>query len=618
MADLLRYPTTAVNVGSGTIWQNTGNALSDADGDAYSHITGAAGASRWLALGALDGPNIAPTRTIEGISVTARAGTDWFDGLPIGASESVGLEFGLSFDGATVSGSTKRISMIAQEGLLDFNLGGVLDLWGNAEITPAQANSLVIMVRRPATGAEIDLTENATLQRRLESLKVSTRHTGASSLMSDTLTVLKGIQFGIQTDPQTAVATTRRMMASVFHPTPQHTVKTHHTAGRKLASARVTTLQRSNFTMSGMPCYNEYGWWRGASWEKPVSVAGAGAEYIHTSYWKDTRISDTFMWTTQHGNPDIESWQIPAVKVSAFNMEFSREDMTWGGTLIGDKMTPGITMSEGADDVQTFVFTGASGGTVKLKHKGQITAAVTWSGTAATFASSLQTALRALSNMGVNGVTVAGSGTGPWTMVITFDGADTDNQFQPLIEVHSNNLTGGTITRAHTTPGGINEDEIIEMHPDDLNIYINETLVNHDALAGLLEDVSKVRIETSNRHGKRSVLKRSGTRDKNPELQPEMTIALQMEANSAGVAFLDNLRSRERVFVRLEWISDITAGSTTYRCNEEYYCEWGEVQGPEDNEGIQDITYNLHPTLNREWGYAAKAEWVNLKANYTS
>lgn len=118
------------------------------------------------------------------------------------------------------------------------------------------------------------------------------------------------------------------------------------------------------------------------------------------------------------------------------------------GLVLGQK-----TGLSAVNEVQTLTFTGSpTGGTFKLTFNGVETGAITFSGTAATLAANVQTALEALSQIGTGGVTVAANSGAPQ---ITFAGALAGRE-QPPITFSNNALTGGTsptASVAETTPG---------------------------------------------------------------------------------------------------------------------------------------------------------------------
>jgi hypothetical protein len=111
----------------------------------------------------------------------------------------------------------------------------------------------------------------------------------------------------------------------------------------------------------------------------------------------------------------------------------------------------------GTSEVQTLTIGGTpTGGSFKLKFKGQLTAAIAWSATNATLLANIDAALEALSTIGTGNIAAAaGSLTaGIGTVTLTFGGT-LAKKAVPLITVHSNDLTGTapTLAIAETTPG---------------------------------------------------------------------------------------------------------------------------------------------------------------------
>lgn len=104
----------------------------------------------------------------------------------------------------------------------------------------------------------------------------------------------------------------------------------------------------------------------------------------------------------------------------------------------------------GTNEVQTVTITGGpTGGTFTLTYSGQTTTGIAYNAAA----SAVQTALRALSNIGDSDVTVTGSAGGPYTVTFTGDLATTD---VAALTASGASLTGGTspgVTIATATPG---------------------------------------------------------------------------------------------------------------------------------------------------------------------
>lgn len=105
----------------------------------------------------------------------------------------------------------------------------------------------------------------------------------------------------------------------------------------------------------------------------------------------------------------------------------------------------------GTNEVQTVATTGTpTGGTFRLRFKGQVTAPIAFNAAAAAIIS----ALEALATVGAGNV-AGGGGPLPTGVTVTFQNA-LGRLAVPLLVLHENLLTGGTtptVTIAETTPG---------------------------------------------------------------------------------------------------------------------------------------------------------------------
>lgn len=118
-----------------------------------------------------------------------------------------------------------------------------------------------------------------------------------------------------------------------------------------------------------------------------------------------------------------------------------------GWKALVDDGNTGFTTA--VNEVQLLTISGApTGGTFTLTYSGQTTSAIPYNASAST----VETALEALSNIAPGDVTVTGSAGGPYT--ITFDGALGGSNVDQITATGS--FTGGTspaITPTTTTPG---------------------------------------------------------------------------------------------------------------------------------------------------------------------
>jgi hypothetical protein len=158
-----------------------------------------------------------------------------------------------------------------------------------------------------------------------------------------------------------------------------------------------------------------------------------------------------------------------------------------GGSMHNLELNLGAIVTR-VDEQQTVTLTGtATGGTFTLTFNGQTTGAIAWNATAST----LQTALVALSNIDPADVTVTGSAGGPWTVTFTgqYAGVNVPNM------TATSSLTGSsgqslTVTNTTASTGPNNWDNPANWSPigvpvsgDDVRFEIG----NVDCLYGLTQ-----------------------------------------------------------------------------------------------------------------------------------
>lgn len=111
-----------------------------------------------------------------------------------------------------------------------------------------------------------------------------------------------------------------------------------------------------------------------------------------------------------------------------------------------------VTALVGTNEVQTVTLANATGGTFTLTFNGQTTSALAYDAPA----SAVQTALRALSNIGDSDVSVSGSAGGPYT--VTFTGA-LGSQNVATMSASGGSLTGSSPTvNVATQTAGVEPD----------------------------------------------------------------------------------------------------------------------------------------------------------------
>jgi flagellar hook protein FlgE len=165
------------------------------------------------------------------------------------------------------------------------------------------------------------------------------------------------------------------------------------------------------------------------------STAGASAKISEL---------DQYSGTFSNGTLTFSGYKPDGTALGSTPTKDLTMDVTATTTL--DDVLSWLNDDEGTavNEVQTIALTGApTGGTFTLTYAGQTTAALNYNSTAA----QIDTALEALSNIGVGDVTCAGGALPGTAVTVTFTGALADTD-AALMTIDTSGLTGGT------SPGG--------------------------------------------------------------------------------------------------------------------------------------------------------------------
>lgn len=92
------------------------------------------------------------------------------------------------------------------------------------------------------------------------------------------------------------------------------------------------------------------------------------------------------------------------------------------------------------------------------------------------------------------------------------------------------------------------------------------------------------------------------------ELPITITLDLWLEADAAGMGFLTTLRNNARKFIRLDWVSDLLAGTAIpYELAVDLACDVGSLGKLEDDEGVYGATWTFNVDYDSAW-----AKWISV------
>ena len=287
--------------------------------------------------------------------------------------------------------------------------------------------------------------------------------------------------------------------------------------------------------------------------------------------------------------------------VKTIGFDFTRDAVSYNAESFGQLYTDGITMTPGTNEVQTITKSGTvTSGSYKITFYGEQTGAIAYDAVAAT----IQTALEALPNIGTGNITVGGGPVSTTPATLTFKGPWA-SQNVPLVSVDSSLLVGGgTYVPTETTPGvPLTELSLQPVSGNHWNLYVDSSAAG---LGGTkLTRPLSVSWSISDIWGPLWVGNTSNTSWVNAvPLPPDTEFKMMLEADSAGMAYLTQLRAGTKIFPRIEAIGGLIEGALFYRHLQDFCVLITDIDSFGEDQGVTTIEYTGEITHDATWGKA--------------
>ena len=511
------------------------------------------------------------------------------------------IRIGFSKDGSSFHGTAKTLLLGAS--LSTTTLGTPSDLWGDTWApSDVHPDIFSILVERTFANSApyVDFA------------RAIIHHTGSGGTftMGYRETTRQRIQYGYETTLGSAVTASKRLRAVNIVPQSNPEFKEHRPAGEKLVSEEIMTKEWSTASLSGIPCYNELGVLASLMFGLPTTTGTLNQRQDHffrfenrgeqkgrsltCEYGEDPSTIDIYATGSQTFN---RGSRVKGLNLAQLGIELSRGDAQISGNAFGHRMVLDYVMSTGANTRQTLTVT-ATGGSIKARFNGSawVTIVVPLANAAA-----VDTAFEAITTIGTGSLTCAGSG--PFT--IDFTGASFAGKPQPLIEIDATNATGGTVTIASTTQGGVSEYPIVPIVPEHVNIYLADS---YAALSSnRMTRCSMANFSLTDRFSPFWAFNR-GTGgnflDKAEGTGIGARVAIKAHADSEATSLLGTARSNLRKFIRIEAVGPTAYGSDKYEFVFDAAVKVAAVGSFEDEDGMYMANYELALTEDRAWGNA--------------
>lgn len=428
--------------------------------------------------------------------------------------------------------------------------------------------------------------------------------------------VFQTAKLAVEVIPGTAPATGyKKLTALGLSPTINPTVKNFRPAGQKYTTVTALNREDSTWSLDGLPTYTEIVYplssvlteaLKTAAGGTTSAAAGSrimGADGTHWFFKPSAVDADAPISFTAYKGGITAAERATFLRINELTLTFNRNDSTLSGSAMARALEGGVSMP--GNEIQQ-IAVNATGGTFTITYAGQTTAAIAYNATPAV----VLLALENLSNIpaGALRVTQTVSASPVFTYQIEFGGSlgETD---VASVTTGAGSLTGGTAAAVVTTVtagAAISAISLIPVLPTEISVYafstapasISET--TNETAAFRFGDMMEASIKIGSRYGEYWTLDASQSSFVTMiETAPSLQLTTKMIADSAGLAYLTNMRNGGTVYFRIKCVGAIISSVEHYELTIDFA---GKVTGASelaDSDGVYAVTWTWDgvPTL---------------------
>lgn len=406
--------------------------------------------------------------------------------------------------------------------------------------------------------------------------------------MPERAQVFEGSSLGFESTFGTAVATTKRLIGTTIAPKIMTEHKTYRPRGSRMVTGGVQNKEWTEADIQeDVALYTDPSYLFAMMMGLPSITAVGGGCYAHA--FNPLNFSGILpKAATIESGGFVRARKFPYGVVKTLGMQGDRNGVSLSGGMMGQLTTSGITLTPGTNEVQTLHKTGTvGGGTFTLTFMGEKTSALAFGATLST----VLTAVQGLANLSAADITATGGPAGTADIVFTFGGRFASADV-PLIISDSTLLTGGGTYDVTQTTGGapLASTTYQPISGSQWDFYVDTT-------AGGIGGTKLTRCfgwswQISDLFGpvwpgNTSVTSYAAIVD----LAPTTSFSFRVEGDSAGDAFLTQMRSGALVFVRIKCTGP-TLGSGTYLLQTDFPIEITGIDDNADEDGVYAQTFN--------------------------
>jgi hypothetical protein len=420
-------------------------------------------------------------------------------------------------------------------------------------------------------------------------------------------TTFQTVKLAVETPSGTVPTTGYKKLTSIgLSPTINPTINAFRPAGAKYTT--ITTLNREDTTWSvdGRPTYTEMIYPLASVLTEPIKTAAgqvvpaaAGtrtmSEGTHWFFKPSPTDADSPLSFTVYKGSVQGAERSSFTRFTELSLTLNKTDTTVGGAAMGRALEAFQAMPGNATQS---IAVSATAGTWTVTYSGQTATAIPFDATA----QELVDALEGLSNIpaGVIGVSKTTQSASLRTYVIQFGGSMGEQVITPLT-ASSTGLTGGTPS-ATVTPGvagaAVPAIPLIPVLPGEICVYASNTKpvsissTAFETAANRLTDILEVGWSVGDRYAPYYPLDCTlASFAALVETPPTMQLTTMMQANTAGMSYLNTLRSGGTVFFRVKMVGTKIATTDNYELTMDFAGKITAASELSDQDGIYAVTW---------------------------
>lgn len=409
-------------------------------------------------------------------------------------------------------------------------------------------------------------------------------------------------QIGVEAagSPGVKVAGSRVLQALGFTLDTEVDIAVFGPSGQLYDTAAIINREWSSGGITGQPDYREVAFPLSGTFGLPT-IANVDTG-VNDMTWNPRSVGGLDRPSTfslEQGVAGMSAEAVQFLVMTAMNQNFSREGGNdQGGTFFARRIDWDAQLS--TNQVRTLTASGTvSGGDFIITLAGQATAAIAYDATAST----IQTALEALSNVAPGDVSVTGGPINTTPVLIETRGVFA--QTAVTITVNAAGITGGgTITPTTSTPFAVpTASDVTPIMPGEINVYVDAV---HSAI-GTTQYTGDFACGwgIGDRRNPVWTLNRSlNSFASMVETKPNPTFTLSVNDDAVGRQLIPYMRAGTSRFIRIECIGPVISGNYRYEYVVDLHGKIVQAPGRGDINGARSLDFTFRTMHSAAWGKA--------------